>query len=101
MIYTFWSLELTAKAQGVNTTETAVNVTRTNIPNVTHILPTPLNIIADTRFTDHISSRIVILTKVVTPRFVETNRNHNADGSLHHIRAQEMKIDKRLPPRFA
>jgi len=84
----------------MTTIDAAVDTTRTNIPNVAHILTAPLIIIAGTRITDHIASRIGILTKVVTPRFCKTNRNHNDDGSLPHIRAQEMKLNIRLPKRF-
>ena len=68
---------------------------------MTYILATPSNIAADTRISDRIASRIAILTKVVTTtRFCNTNRNHNADGRLHHIRVQEIKLDTRLPSRF-
>jgi hypothetical protein len=42
--------------KGKNTTEAAVDTTRTIIPNVAHILTAPLNIIAGTRITDHIAS---------------------------------------------
>jgi hypothetical protein len=49
--------------QGMITMDAAVDTTRKNIRNVAHILIAPLNIIAGTRITDRIASRIVIFDK--------------------------------------